>query len=329
MPNPSVGAVLVLNEKIIGEGYTSPYGGPHAEVNAINSVKSEAFLKKATLYVSLEPCIHFGKTPPCTDLIIRKGIKNIVIGCVDPFSEVAGKGIKKLKESGCHVTVGVLKNECEDLNKRFFTFHTKKRPFIILKWAQSNDGFIGVYNHDATISDAKPLWITNKNSRQLVHKWRAEEQGILVGTNTVMNDNPELNTRNWHGSNPVRIILDPNLRILNTYAVHDGTATTIIITDLHQKIKPTENSNYEQIDFSKSVASQLCTILYEHQIQSVIVEGGARTLQTFIDESLWDEARIFIGQGSLEYGVKAPKIKGTLDSEEFIINDHLKIIRNS
>ncbi len=330
MPNPSVGAVITHNGEIIGEGYTSPYGGFHAEVNAINAVTSQKLLKNATLYVSLEPCSHYGKTPPCSDLIIKKGIKNVVIGCIDPFSKVAGRGIKKLKDAGCNVTLGILKEECERVNKRFFTYHTKQRPYIILKWAESLDGYIGK-NKNTKISTAAPLWITNSYSRQLVHKWRAEEQGILVGTNTVINDNPKLNTRDWYGKNPLRIILDAKNRIPTDYAIYNSDIPTMIVSD-STSTENTSSANAiikEKIDFSQKIASQLSSILYKYEIQSIIVEGGLQTLQSFIDESLWDEARIFIGNSYLNGGVKAPYIEGKLKLEDSILNDHLKIIMNS
>ena len=329
MPNPSAGAVITYNNKIIGEGYTSPYGGSHAEVNAINAVTSEKLLKKATIYVSLEPCSHYGKTPPCSDLIIRKGIKNVVIGCIDPFSKVAGRGVQKLKDAGCRVTLNVLKEECEMVNKRFFTYHTKKRPYIILKWAQSLDGYIGK-NKNANTKEAAPIWITNSYSRQLVHKWRAEEQGILVGTTTVINDNPKLNTRDWHGKNPTRIILDAKNRIPKEYAIYkDGHPTLFIIDNncVDTRIIA-ENSFIEKIDFSKKIAPQLTRILYEYEIQSVIIEGGTQTLESFINESLWDEARVFTGNINLIEGVKAPQIEGVLKNEQYILNDHLKILMN-
>ena len=210
-PNPMVGSVIVYEDRIIGEGWHQQAGQPHAEVNAVNSVNDQSLLDKATIYVSLEPCSHFGKTPPCSDLIIAKGIKKVVIGTVDPFAEVAGRGIKKLIDAGCEVLVGVLEQECQQLNKRFFTFHQKKRPYIILKWAESLDGFIAP--EAKSRSSREPVWITNSYSKQLVHKWRAEEQSILVGTKTVEADNPSLTTRDWSGKSPTRIVLDRELKI--------------------------------------------------------------------------------------------------------------------
>jgi diaminohydroxyphosphoribosylaminopyrimidine deaminase / 5-amino-6-(5-phosphoribosylamino)uracil reductase len=239
-PNPMVGCVIVLNNTIIGEGFTSKYGGPHAEVNAINSVKDKTLLNQATLYVTLEPCSHYGKTPPCSDLIIAHKIPNIVIGCIDEHEKVAGKGIEKLKNAGCHVTVGVLENECKIHHKRFFTFHNKKRPYIILKWAETKDGFIS----PKTKNQQKPVWITNEYSRQLVHQWRAEEQAILVGANTVLQDNPSLTVRDWTGENPVRIVIDKNYNLPKFCSVFNNEAKTIII-------------GKNDIDFKKTIAKQI------------------------------------------------------------------------
>jgi len=329
MPNPSAGAVIVLNDEIIGEGYTSTYGGSHAEVNAINAVPPSVNLADATMYVSLEPCSHYGKTPPCSNLIIEKGIKNVVIGCIDPFSKVAGNGIKKLKAAGCKVTLGILEKECIASHKRFFTFHTKKRPYIILKWSKTLDNYIGIKQKNTNVNNATPVIITNQYSRQLTHKWRTEEQGILVGTNTVIHDNPKLNARHWQGNNPTRIIIDQHLRIPKDYAIYDdGTVKTIIICGNHNNTVLDKTICYEQIDFSKNIASQLCKVIYKHNIQSVIVEGGTQTLQTFIDENLWDEARIFTAKKNLRSGVKAPEIKGFLAEKSNETGDQLQILHN-
>ncbi|REG85930.1 diaminohydroxyphosphoribosylaminopyrimidine deaminase [Winogradskyella sediminis] len=307
-PNPMVGAVIVYNDQIIAEGFTSPYGGPHAEVNAINAVKNQSLLAKSTIYVTLEPCSHFGKTPPCSDLIISHHIPNVVIGCIDDNPEVAGKGIAKLRASGCHVTVGVLENECKAHHKRFFTFHNKKRPYIILKWAETADGFIAPIARE----EQKPVWITNPYSRQLVHKWRAEEQAILVGTNTVVADNPSLTVRDWSGENPIRVVLDKSSKLNMDYSIFNDDAKTIRITS-------------ETIDFEKPIASQIATLLHKENINSIIIEGGSQTLQTFIDENLWDEARVFIGKTEFKSGIKAPQFDGNLISETTIKNDTLKI----
>jgi diaminohydroxyphosphoribosylaminopyrimidine deaminase/5-amino-6-(5-phosphoribosylamino)uracil reductase len=322
-PNPMVGSVIVYEGKIIGEGWHKKAGGPHAEVNAVNSVQDKSLLKKATIYVSLEPCSHFGKTPPCCDLIIKNKIPNVVIGTVDPNIMVAGNGIKKLIEAGVHVTVGILEDECNELNKRFFTFHQKKRPYIILKWAQSQDGFIAPLEK----LEKKPVWITNTYSRQLVHKWRTEEQAILVGTQTVIDDNPKLNSRDWQGNNPVRIILDQNNRIPKGNAVFDNQIKTIVFTNSKNTFSE-ENTTFEVIDFKQNIAEQIADSLYNHNIQSVIIEGGFRTLQTFIDADLWDEARIFRGQITLGKGIQAPLLPKTNSEKNLIDKDELTILRN-
>lgn len=299
-----VGAVIVYNNSIIGEGYTSAYGGNHAEVNAINAVTDKSLLKEATLYVTLEPCSHFGKTPPCSDLIIKHKIPNVVIGCIDDNPEVTGKGIKKLRDSGCNVTVGVLESDCKKHHKRFFTFHNKKRPYIILKWAETSDGFIA----PKTRNETKPVWITNTISRQLVHKWRAEEQAILVGTNTVTQDNPSLTVRDFTGNNPIRIVLDKNNTLNKTYSIFNNEAETITLKE--------------------NTAKTICQALYKHNINSIIIEGGAQTLQMFINENLWDEARVFTGEALFNEGVKAPKLSGELVSTENIKTDILRKYTN-
>ncbi|CAM3471749.1 bifunctional diaminohydroxyphosphoribosylaminopyrimidine deaminase/5-amino-6-(5-phosphoribosylamino)uracil reductase RibD [Flavobacterium chungbukense] len=324
-PNPMVGSVIVYEGKIIGEGWHKKAGEPHAEVNAIRSVKDKSLLKKATIYVSLEPCSHFGKTPPCCDLIIANEIPNVVVGTVDPNEKVAGKGILKLIEAGANVTVGVLEKECNELNKRFFTFHQKKRPYIILKWAESQDGFLSPEKDLG--QDRKPIWITNPYSRQLVHKWRTEEQAILVGTQTVADDNPKLNARDWNGNNPVRIIIDRNNRIDKNSFIFDDSVKTIVFSNEDLK-SSTENTSFEIIDFSKNILPQILDVLYKNQIQSIIIEGGRQTLQSFIDENLWDEARIFNGKISFQSGTKAPIISRKNSLKTTILSDELIEIRN-
>ncbi|CAM4167565.1 bifunctional diaminohydroxyphosphoribosylaminopyrimidine deaminase/5-amino-6-(5-phosphoribosylamino)uracil reductase RibD [Gillisia limnaea] len=329
-PNPLVGSVLTYKNSIIGEGWHQKAGGPHAEVNAIRAVKDQSLLKKATIYVSLEPCSHYGKTPPCSDLIIASGIKKVVIGIVDPFAKVKGKGIKKLLDAGCEVSVGILEDQCRELNKRFFTFHEKKRPYIILKWASTKNNFIAPLSK----KERAPVWITNKYSRQLVHKWRSEEQAILVGTNTAVADNPKLNTRLWEGSNPVRILLDQNLRTPKDSALFDRSIKTIVITSQASRDSFTKNEIgkneliLEAIDFNKEIAPQIVEVLYTHELQSVIIEGGGKTLQTFIDSGLWDEARIFTGEAMFPEGVKAPEFNGKLAGEHNLLSDKLKIYIN-
>lgn len=324
-PNPSVGAVIVYNNKIIAEGFTSNYGGNHAEVNAINSVKDVSILKQATIYVTLEPCAHFGKTPPCADLIVKHQFKTVVIGCVDSNSLVAGKGIERLQKAGIEVIVGVLEDECRTHHKRFFTVQEKKRPYIILKWAETKDGFLA----PKTKEEQKPVWISNQYSQQLVHKLRSKEHAILVGTNTVIADNPKLNVRSWSGENPIRIVLDKTLRIPNNYHILDGSVKTIILhnsENLNTK-KINKNNIYEIIDFSKNLAQQVCNVLQKHHIQSLIIEGGTQTLQTFMDANLWDEALVFVGENNFEEGIQSPKIKASY-TEKNIKNDVLKIYKN-
>ena len=322
-PNPLVGSVIVYENKIIGEGWHKKAGEPHAEVNAVNSVKDKSLLKKATIYVSLEPCSHFGKTPPCCDLIIKNKIPNVVIGTVDPNVKVAGNGIKKLMEGGINVTVGILEDECNELNKRFFTFHEKKRPYIILKWAESQDGFIAPKEK----SEKKPVWITNQYSRQLVHKWRTEEQAILVGTQTVIDDNPKLNARDWHGNNPIRVVLDQNNRIPKDSHVFDNKVKTILFSRSNQTIEK-ENGIFEYLDFEQNIAIQIIESLYKHQIQTIIIEGGRQTLQTFIDANLWDEARIFVSNMTFKTGTQAPKLGRSQFKKQAIGTDQLLVSRN-
>ncbi len=324
-PNPMVGSVIVYENQIIGEGWHKKAGEPHAEVNAIRSVKDKSLLKKATIYVSLEPCSHFGKTPPCCDLIIEHQIPNVVVGTVDPNERVAGNGIKKLIAAGANVTVGVLEKECHELNKRFFTFHEQKRPYIILKWAESQDGFLSPEKEIG--QDRKPVWITNQYSRQLVHKWRSEEQAILAGTQTVIDDNPKLNTRDWSGNNPVRVVLDQNNRISKDSFVFDNTVKTIVFTKSETNVS-SESTNFEVIDFNQNIIPQILAVLHQDQIQSIIIEGGLQTLQSFIDQNIWDEARIFIGNTSFGKGTKAPTIQKNTPTKAYILSDELLNIRN-
>ena len=309
MPNPSVGAVLVHNDVIIAEGFTQAYGGAHAEVNCINFAKKNypTLIKEATLYVSLEPCSHWGKTPPCADLVITSNIKKVVIGTIDPFAEVAGNGIKELVSAGIDDTVGVLEKECYEINKRFFTYHEKKRPYIILKWVETTDGFIAPKSRDTQ----QPVWITNTYSRQLVHKWRSEEMGILVGSNTVIKDNPSLTTRDWEGTSPTRIVIDTKGDLPQSLSVFNNAAKTIVI------------------DTTDPI--QICNTLYDANIQSVIIEGGAATLQYFIDANLWDEARVFTGNVTFNEGTKAPVTSNYFDlcKTQHIKEDTLHTFKNN
>ena len=323
-PNPSVGAVIVYQNKIIGEGFTSPHGENHAEVNAINAVENKSLLKEATIFVTLEPCSHFGKTPPCADLIVKHQLKQVVIGCLDSNSLVAGKGVSHLENAGINVIVGVLEKECRMHHKRFFKVQENKRPYIILKWAETKDGFVAPISKN----ENKPIFISNTYSQQLVHKLRSAEHAILVGTKTVLADNPKLNIRSWSGENPVRVVLDNTLRIPKNSNILDGSVKTIVITAAKDKnIVSSKNLIFEEIDFSKNIAKQVCEVLSKYQIQSLIVEGGTQTLQTFIDEKLWDEAIVFVGNTSFVKGVKSPIITKEF-KEEFIENDILKRYTN-
>ncbi len=316
-PNPMVGSVIVYNNKIIGEGYHEKYGSHHAEVNAINSVKDKSLLSKSTLYVNLEPCAHFGKTPPCSDLIIQNKIPEVVIGCVDTFSEVSGKGIERMRSVGIDVKVGVLENESRELNKRFFTFHEKKRPYIILKWAESKDGFIAPKNQ------TKPFWMTSSESKKLAHKWRAEEDAILVGRITAEKDNPSLTVREVEGSNPIRIIIDKDLKLSADFNLFNNDAKTIVFNQL--KSEENNSNNYIKINFH-NLTKNILQELHKQNIQSIIIEGGTKTLQSFIDKNLWDEARIFTTKKTLTEGVKPPTIEGEIISEDETGGDRFKIL---
>jgi len=324
-PNPMVGSVIVYNNQIIGEGWHKKAGEPHAEVNAVRSVKDKSLLKKATIYVSLEPCSHYGKTPPCCDLIIANEIPNVVVGTIDPNEKVAGNGIKKLIAAGVKVTTGVLEKECHELNKRFFTFHNKKRPYIILKWAESQDSFLAP--EKIVDQERKPVWITNAYSRQLVHKWRSEEQAILVGTQTVVDDNPKLNTRDWSGNNPVRVVLDQNNRISRDSFILDDSVKTIIFTKSEINFSA-ENTTFEVIDFNQNIIPQILAVLHQNQIQSIIIEGGLKTIQAFIDQDIWDEARIFIGKTTFGTGTRTPILQKKTTTKTYIQNDELIHVRN-
>lgn len=300
-PNPMVGAVIVHNNKIIGEGFHQKYGEAHAEVNAIRSVKNPELLNESTIYVSLEPCAHHGKTPPCSDLIVENKLKRVVIGCKDSFSKVSGKGIDKLKKAGIDVEVGVLEAECRDLNKRFFTFHERQRPYVILKWAQSKDGYLDKVRH----SDEKGVnWISAPETKALVHKWRAEEQSILVGRKTVQNDDPSLTVREFSGNNPTRIIIDSQLQLLMDANIFSDEAPTIIFNRVKNEVK----DNIEWIRISETNTRLILEELYKRNILSVFVEGGSRTLQYFIFDNVWDEARIIVGNTIFGEGTKAPII---------------------
>ena len=300
-PNPMVGAVIVHNDRIIGEGYHARCGEGHAEVNAIRSVKDESLLQESTIYVSLEPCSHYGKTPPCADLIIRKGIPRVVVGCVDPFSLVSGRGIQKLKDAGIDVKVGVLEAECRQLIKRFVTFNTQQRPYITLKWAESADGFI-----DINREEGQPVVLSTPITLMYVHKQRAEHHAILVGRRTALLDNPSLTTRNWYGKNPVRLVIDKELTLPTSLKLFDGRAPTWIFTA--QDKASTSQVTFFKLDFSRSILPQILQKLYENKLQALLVEGGSQLLQSFIDEGLWDEIYTEHSAKVLENGVKGPVI---------------------
>lgn len=300
-PNPMVGAVIVCDGRIIGEGYHIRCGEGHAEVNAIRSVKDTSLLKRSTIYVSLEPCSHYGKTPPCADLIIEKQIPRIVIGCQDPFSEVSGRGIKKLREAGREVIVGVLEQECKQLIRRFITLNTLHRPYITLKWAESADHFI-----DRERTDGIPAILSSPLSTMLVHKKRAENDAIMVGRRTAILDNPSLTVRNWYGKDPVRIVLDRTLSLPTSLHILDGNVATLIFTE---KEHPSQhNLTYIKIDFTQNILPQIMSILFQRKIQSVLIEGGRQLLQAFINYNLWDEVFVEQCPTMLHSGVKAPEI---------------------
>lgn len=304
-PNPMVGAVIVHNDTIIGEGYHIRCGEAHAEVNAIRSVKDESLLKEATIYVSLEPCSHYGKTPPCADLIINKGIKKAVVGCMDPFSLVAGRGIQKMRDAGIEVKVGVLEEECRQLIRKFVTFNTGKRPYITLKWAESADGFI-----DLNRTGGHPFVFSSPLSAMLVHKRRAEHTGILVGRKTALLDNPSLTTRNWYGKNPVRMVIDKDLTLPAHLALFDGSVRTLVFTQ-KKDMNNHPNIEYIPLDFNRNILPQIMEVLYKEKIQSLMVEGGSFLLQSFINSGYWDEAYIEQSQVLLTDGVKSPSFPDT------------------
>ncbi len=321
-PNPMVGCVIVHNNTIIGQGYHQKYGEAHAEVNAINNVEDKELLRNSTLYVNLEPCSHFGKTPPCSNLIIESKIPKVIIGCIDTYSEVSGRGIEKLRNAGIEVIVGVLEKESKGLNKRFFTFHEKKRPYIILKWAQTQDGFIDVERNGNEIVDN---WITSPESKILVQQWRSEEQAIMIGTNTALNDNPKLTVREVQGENPIRIVLDMNLRLPNTLNIYDGSSTTLVFNSLKNELKP--NIEYNKIE-KDNILNKILTELHNRNILSVIVEGGAQLLNSFIEANLWDEARVFVGCKEFKSGLNAPEFNFQPYQTLHFGSDVLSIYRN-
>ena len=322
-PNPLVGSVIVHQDNIIGEGWHQKAGSSHAEVNAIFNVQNKEFLSKSTLYVSLEPCNHFGKTPPCSDLIIKNKIPRVVIASTDPNPLVAGEGIEKLKKAGCEVIIGVLKKEADFLNRRFFTFHNLKRPYVILKWAQTKDNFIAPFQKKT--GNPEIFWITNNHSKQRVHKWRSEEAAILVGVQTVINDNPKLTTREWTGNNPLRIVIDPNGRTPKDSKLFQDNIPTLFLTK-----KPIElfSNKKEQKIISPFSIKNILKECYKLNIQSIIIEGGLRTLESFIKDNLWDEARVFKTDKKLKTGIMAPKLEKKSSQSEMYEGDILDIYFN-
>lgn len=318
-PNPMVGCVIVNDGEIIGEGYHKEFGKNHAEVNAINSVRDKSALRNSILYVNLEPCCHHGKTPPCTDLIIKNNIQKVVIGCKDTFSKVSGKGIKKLKDNSVDVIYGVLEKDCVELNKRFFCYHIKKRPYIILKWAKSKDNFI------APINQEKPFWMTSEKSKKLVHSWRAEEDAILVGRKTVVADNPFLTVRKSKGKNPKRIIIDKELLLDIKSNVFDDQADTIVFNNI--KSATIDKTTYLKADFN-NLNEDILNQLYNRNILSLIVEGGAITINSFIATNLYDEIRVFTADKLLKNGVNSPELPDiNLIETSIINNDKLEIYK--
>jgi diaminohydroxyphosphoribosylaminopyrimidine deaminase/5-amino-6-(5-phosphoribosylamino)uracil reductase len=332
-PNPMVGSIVVHNNRIIAEGYHTEYGKDHAERVAINAVKDKDVLKESTLYISLEPCSHFGKTPPCTDLILESGIKKVVVATRDPNPKVQGRGVEVLKNAGVDVIEGILEKESRELNRRFFVYHIRKRPYVILKWAQTLDGYIDAIRNPT--DPIAPIWVTNDLARTLVHRWRSEEQAILIGTNTVAKDNPRLDVRDWSGRSPIRVILDRKLRLPAESNVYDGSLPTIVFIGNNSSAAAQRKSflsipNIEllTIDFAKGVEDQVLNELYERGVLSVIVEGGAMLINSFVKKHFWDEARVFVGNKFFGDGVKAPELSGELWSYDQVGDSKLFTYRN-
>lgn len=324
-PNPMVGSVIVHNGKIIGEGYHRKAGEPHAEVNAVHSVKDKALLKEATLYVNLEPCAHYGKTPPCSKLIIDSQIPNVVIGCIDSFSKVAGKGVEMMQKAGVNVTTGVLEQASLGLNRRFFTFHNQKRPYIILKWAESRDGYVDVERSGNDYG--QPTWITNEWARRAVHQQRASEQAILIGTQTAIKDNPSLTLRDWAGHQPLRCVIDKRCQLSESFQLLDKKHPTVVYN--LQKDVEMMNLEYVKLSDDLDVIPQILSDLWQREIQSVIVEGGSYTLKSFIKSNLWDEAHRYIGDEFFRKGIEAPKLESDVLRKENFGTSQLLVYRNN
>jgi diaminohydroxyphosphoribosylaminopyrimidine deaminase / 5-amino-6-(5-phosphoribosylamino)uracil reductase len=323
-PNPMVGAVVVYNGKIIGEGYHLKSGEPHAEVIAINSVTDKSLLKSSTIYVSLEPCSHFGKTPPCAEFIISHSVPRVVVGTTDTNNKVSGQGLSRLRSAGCRVISGVLEEECRRVNRRFFTFHEKKRPYITLKWAQSADGYLDIQRPEDPLIE--PTWITGKPERSLVHKWRAEEESILVGAGTVRADNPKLNVRDWNGNNPLRLILSSSGNIDKKASMLSDEGRTVVFTN--SEVNEIPGALKVVLDNKIPACRQVVQYLYDSGIQSLLIEGGTQVLDHFISNRLWDEARIFTGEKYFGGGVAAPVVRGKLFSKTIFSSSILEIYLN-
>jgi diaminohydroxyphosphoribosylaminopyrimidine deaminase / 5-amino-6-(5-phosphoribosylamino)uracil reductase len=323
-PNPMVGAVIVYNGQIIGEGYHRKAGEDHAEVIAINAVTDKSQLRESTLYVSLEPCSHFGKTPPCADFIIANAIPRIVVGAIDSSDKVSGRGLARLRDAGCEVISGVLAGECRWLNRRFFTFNEKKRPYITLKWAQTADGYLDIQRSENHI--VEPTWITGKPERALVHKWRSEEEAILVGAGTLRADDPKLNVRDWKGKDPLKLILSSSGAIEKESAVFKSGARTLVFTDDQDSDIP--GGEIIRLGGREPACKQVADYLYRKGIQSLFIEGGARVLDHFISHGLWDEARIFSGEEFFKGGVPAPVLNGKLLSKTLFSSSLLEVYLN-
>ena len=319
-PNPLVGCVIVHKDTIIGQGFHHHAGGPHAEVVAISQIQDDALLRESTLYVTLEPCSHFGKTPPCANLILAKKIPHVVICNTDPNPKVAGSGIKLLRDAGVVVQTGVLESAGREVNRRFFTFFEKHRPYIILKWAQSADGFLA----PETREEKRPVWITGNRSRQVVHKWRTEEQAILIGTKTALDDNPELTARYWHGNQPLRILIDKTRKVKPESHIFDSQSKTVVFHD--SETTAPVNAQLIRVAFD-DVPARVVKNLYQMGLQSVIVEGGAKTLESFIKAGLWDEARVFTGLVKFGQGTAAPQIEARIIERTTVGDDQLILYR--
>lgn len=318
-PNPLVGSIIVYNDQIIGQGYHFEYGGSHAEVNAIQSVENKSLLPESTLYVNLEPCSHYGKTPPCADLIIHYRFKKVVIGTQDPFPEVAGKGIQRLRNAGIEVEVGVLEEECSLLNRRFFTYHLLQRPYIILKWASSLDGYLSPGNHKP--ENRNNWWITGKIASVLVHKWRSEEDCIMVGTNTLLTDDPALNVREWFGADPLRLIIDMHLKIPLSSNVMRENGSVVILNSLKDEVQ--RNRIYRKVPEGDELIPAMLKILHSMEKQSILVEGGGNILNQFLRNGIWDEARVLTGNVFFGKGIDAPKIRVPPSYSDYAGDDKL------